>query len=81
MFEAREKELRDRVSLAVNSLEAGVETKKDTVDSLCDWINSKFIHKDSIENLSIKVIEELNNSCGITLDVRAGEVKDIEVQR
>lgn len=71
---------RDIVTVAVNSLEAGIESKKDTINRICSYVEEKYIEKQAIETLPVEVLYKLNELHGVTLDVMAGSIKDIKIE-
>jgi hypothetical protein len=77
----KELELRDAIALAVNSFDAGIETKQDTIQQIYNYVEGEYIKKKAIEALPAEVLSKLNESHGISLDVRAGSLKDIKVEK
>jgi len=72
--------LRDIVAVAVNSLDAGIESRKDTIDRICNFVEETYIRKQAIEALPVEAMYNLNESYGISFDVMAGSIKDIKIE-
>lgn len=72
--------LRDIIACAVNSIEAGVENKEDSINSIQLYVEEHYIDKKAIEKLPTEAFYKLNTDYGVEVDVKAGRLSNINLK-
>lgn len=71
--------LRDIIACAVNSFEAGLDNKQETIRNIESFIEDNYINKKSLEKLPAEAYYKLNKEYGLELTVNNGSFKEINV--